>query len=351
MRFLKPIASFRSRPEYHNLSYIVAGEVVAKVSGRSWEDFVTERILRPLGMKATLTTYWGRSQLPSPSAATQHVKSDGKVQPSDWQPINNLSPTAGAGGMHSNVVDMVQWLKLQLGEGACDGLLLLRPATIREMNAAHSVSPVAGESKSVLSYPKFFFGYGLGWMLRDYRNRKVVLHTGSSGAIVALMPEESLGIVVLSNLGTGLASMLMHDVFDRYLGLPRPWSTKDWLAEVVEAAEKSAAEAEKKREAERATHTKPSLPLPSYVATYANDLYGSVEIRQDGEGLVLRFGPEMVADLSHWHHDVFSASIRRPRDDRWLVRFVLDAKRQVESAEVQLWDDNETLPLFTCANP
>jgi hypothetical protein len=140
--------------------------------------------------------------------------------------------------------------------------------------------------------------------------------------------------------------MFMHDVFDRYLGYPRSWSTKDWLAE-GEAAEKDAAEAERRREAERDRDTKASLPLRDYVGIYANDLYGSVEVRQEGEGLVLHFGPEMVADLSHWQHDEYLARFRRPRDDRWLVRFILNAERQVESADVRYYRDNESVSQFT----
>jgi CubicO group peptidase (beta-lactamase class C family) len=347
MQFLRPIRAFRSLPGYHNLCYVVAAEVVAKNSGKSWEEFVQGRILHPLGMKATLTSYWARAQLRSKNAATPHERIDGKVQPFEWQPKDNRAPSAGAGGMHSNVVDMAQWLKLQLGEGVCDGKRLLKAGTILEMHAAHCVKPVAGDSKSVLPYPKFFSAYGLGWWLRDYRGRKVIYHTGSSGAVVAMMPEEKLGIVVLTNLhNSGLAAMLMHDVFDLYLGIPRPWTTRDWLDAAVEAPEKAAQEASKKRETERVKNTKPSLPLRSHVGTYENDLYGKLEIKQTGNKLVLHFGPEMVADMSHWHYDMFHAGFRKPRNDSWLVRFVLSAKRTVEHLEVDLWDGGESLPPF-----
>jgi len=312
MRFLKPIAAFRSRPGYHNLAYLVAGAVVAKVSGQTWEGFVRDRILRPLGMTATLTSYWARAQLRSQDAAIPHVKINGKVEPWEWQPRDNR-PNYGAGGMHSNLVDMARWLKLHLGEGASDGKRLLKASTVREMHTAHCVNPVSGGYTGVLPYPKFFSGYGLGWMLRDYRGRKVVLHTGSSGAMVAMMPEESLGMVVLANLeNTGLPSMVMHDVFDLFLGVPRPWATRDWLAGVVEGPEKSTREAKKKRESERVKNAKPSLALEKYVGTYENDLYGKTEVKQEDNKLVLHFGPEMAAELSHWHYDMFQARFRKP---------------------------------------
>src|SRR5262249_42010796 len=139
-------------------------------------------------------------------------------------------PVARAeGAIYSTAGDMAGWLKLQETEGMYRGRRLLKPETVREMHALQFSVPIKSRPPDNI-YASQFHGSGLGWFIQDYRGRKVVLHSGAWGSMVAMIPEEKLGVVVLSNLDLeGIAGMLMYDVFDAYLvGPDTAWDRKKW---------------------------------------------------------------------------------------------------------------------------
>jgi CubicO group peptidase (beta-lactamase class C family) len=318
--------------------------------------FLKARLLQPLGMNATFAS--PRELEGRPNVSTPHVLSDGQLIPDPaWrreagaEGFRRLHDTvAPAGAIQSNVVDMAQFLQLCLGEGAVAGQRLLQPETIREMQATHSVVPLLSTPKPNFAYPRFFYGCGLGWCLRDYRGRKVVYHGGSSGAVAALMPEENIGIVVLANRGAGLVYMVMHDTFDRLLGIPRTWTNHDWLVEAEGQAQDDVQAKNARLEAQRTKNTALSVPLEEYAGTYECDLYGKLEVRADGGSLRLQFGPNIAATLRHWEHDTFRAKLSFPPDDEWLVRFVL-ADGKPDRAEVERIFWHEPMPAFRRVRP
>ena len=355
LRFVQPIAPLRSRYSYNNLMVVTAGEVLARVAHEPWAMFLGKRLLEPLGMSATQTSppgFEGRDNVSTP-----HVLTDGRVMP---DPMWNRDASEGfrrlheavapAGAIQSNVMDMTRFLQLYLNEGVFDDQRLLKKETIREMFAPHSVLPTKPSPNVNFAYPRFFFGCGYGWQLRDYRGRKIVFHGGSSGAVVAMMPEENIGMVVLANRGSGVVYMVMHDVFDRLLGIPRTWTNHDW---VVEAEEQPQADLKAKNanlEAKRAKDTKASLPLTEYAGTYECDLYGKLEIREEGGSLRLQFGSNITATLRHWEHDTFRCRLSFPPDDEWFVRFVVaDGKPSRLEVERIFW--HEAMPTFRRVRP
>jgi CubicO group peptidase (beta-lactamase class C family) len=82
----------------------------------------------------------------------------------------------------------------------------------------HSTLPLIVRPTPDLTYPKIAVGAGFGWEVRDYGGRKLVMHAGSTGTVIGLVPDAHLGIVVLTNGGLGLQIMVMHDIIDRMLG-------------------------------------------------------------------------------------------------------------------------------------
>ncbi len=265
LRFVPPIAPFRSRFVYNNLMVVTAGEILARVAHEPWPVSINSRLLEPLGMSRTFTSPRELDGLPNVS--TPHVLEEGQLIP---DPLWNREASsegfrrlhdavAPAGAMQSSVVDMTKFLQLYLSEGVFQGKRMLKPETIRQMQAPHSVVPIKAPLQAGFAYPRFFFGCGLGWCLRDYRGRKVVFHGGSSGAVAAMIPEENIGIVVLANRGTGLVYMVMHDTFDRLLGLPRTWTNHDWLVEGEEKPQADRNSKDAQLEAKRAKDTTPSL--------------------------------------------------------------------------------------------
>ncbi len=332
-RFLKPTWSLRSRFGYQNLMYLAAGQIIAKVSGKSWDDFIRQRIFTPLGMTASSTSI--RDLKEADNVATPHGKIEDKVEVIPWRNIDNI---AAAGSINSNVVDMAQWVRLQLGEGAYQNQRLISSGAIKEMHTSQTV--MRAEPPFSRLYPEaHFLNYGLGWFLSDYRGRKLIEHGGAIDGMraqVAMIPEEKLGLVILTNRhGSILPMALMYRIFDAYLGAPQ----RDWSAEMlktVKSLEEQGEAAAKKLEAERVIGTHPTHTSEKYAGTYQNDLYGEVKVTHENGKLNFRFGPAFTSELEHWHYDTFRAKFRGAGVTNAFVTFSLNAQGKIEAATLNL---------------
>ena len=332
-RYLKPSWSLRSTFGYQNLMYLAAGQLVSRVSGKTWDEFIRERFFVPLGMTASSTSI--NELKTANNVATPHSKIEDKVTVIPWRNIDNIAP---AGSINSNVVEMAQWVRLQLGEGTYQGQKLFGAAQAKEMHAAQTV--IRFEPPYSMFYPEaHFLNYGLGWFLSDYRGRKVVEHGGAIDGMraqVAMIPEEKLGLVVLSNMnGSGLPTALMYRIFDSFLGTPsRDWSAD--LRKTMKTLEEAGKAAEKKQEAERVANTNPSVALDKYAGTYRNELYGDVKVIHDAGKLSMGYGPAFTGDLSHWHYDTFRARFFAAGDAKVFVTFALNAQGKLDTLTLGL---------------
>lgn len=322
LRFMKPASSFRSRFAYDNLLYMTAGQIIPAVTGKSWEDYVREKILRPLGMN---TTNFSNSDFkPSDNYGWPHSKVDGKLQPIEFVNLDNAGP---AGSINSSAAEMAKWLLLQLNRGKIPGRdeRIFSERQSREMWSAQTILPVGGAASSLAAKRPNFAAYGLGWGLSDYHGRKMVAHTGGVAGMVSrvmLVPEENLGVVILTNAEQGGAfDSILYHILDSYFGLaPTDWIAAHKAAE--EQGQKQAAEIMKQQESGRATDSKPSLPLEKYAGVYTDPWYGPVTIRMEGGKLVftLDHTPKAIADLQHWQYDTFKAHWRdRTIEDAFLT--------------------------------
>jgi CubicO group peptidase (beta-lactamase class C family) len=336
-RHLAPVGPFRAHYGYSNLMYITAGEVVHAAAGRPWPEVVRERLLRPLGMTRTVVL---TSELEGvDNVATPHGEWRGQLRAFPWQPWDAM---AAAGGLISSVHDMAKWLRFQLALGEAEGGRLLEAAAIREMWTPHNPLRVTEAARRRVP-STHFRAYGLGWSLNDYLGREIVGHGGAYDGMYSrtvLVPEERLGIVILTNGMTGIATPIGNRILDAYLAPPGA-PLRDWSAELLpeaRAAERREAERRAAAVARAATGTRPSLALDAYAGTYTGPLYGDVVVAREGTRLVLRMAPapELVADLTHLHHDVFLVEWRRPWPwfDRGTAHFVLDRAGAV--AELKL---------------
>lgn len=331
-RFIKPTWSLRSTFGYQNLMYLAAGQVVAKVTGQSWDDYVTQRIFMPLGMTSTNTSI---KAFKTDNVAAPHGKFDDKVQAIAWRNIDNIAP---AGSINSNVVDMAQWLRLQLAQGTYQGKKVFTPVTAAEMHTPQTVMRIDALYK-ILYSEAHFLNYGMGWFLSDYKGRKLVEHGGAIDGMragVAMLPEEKLGVVILTNMNGSVISMpLIYRIFDSYLGAPQ----KDWSGDVLKQLKpltEQAAAAEKKAEAERVNGTSPTHDLPSYIGTYRNDLYGDVKVTDDNGKLRVAFGPAFQSTLEHWHYDTFRATFVTSGVSKTFVSFGLNAQGKVDTLTLNM---------------
>ncbi len=215
LRYLKPVSGFRTKYDYDNLLYIVAGEVVTRVSGMPWEEFIETRILKPLGMAETAASFKrlkDKSNVIDPHAP---VEGTVKVIRRDWSEEANA-----AGGIYSNVTDMSKWIIMQMDNGKYgNGKQLFSLGVHDEMWTPQTIIPVRGTN----SYNTHFSSYGLGWFLSDVKGYKQATHTGGLAGIVTqvtLLPELKLGIIVFTNQQSGAAfTAVTNTIKDSYLGI------------------------------------------------------------------------------------------------------------------------------------
>jgi CubicO group peptidase (beta-lactamase class C family) len=335
VRFVKPASSFRSRYAYQNIMFIAAGQIIPSVTGKSWDDFVKEHIFGPLGMVSSSTST--RALEGVEDIATPHIRIDGKTQPIAWRNLDNGGPAAG---INSNVLDMAQWIRLQLGRGTYEGKQLYTTTVAEDMWSPQTIVPITPPTPPLPAFLKpHLSAYGLGWGLTEYRNRLLVRHYGETdgmSSVVALLPEEKLGVVILTNLHTtSLHTALLYRILDSYLGTrPEDWSSM--YLQIRNKEEEDARAEEKKHEDARVKTSQPSLPLNRYAGTYENEVYGTATVTDEDDKLVVRLdaSPTYVGDLEHWHFDTFLSRWRDPVAGRTFVSFTLNDRG--EAAEMKL---------------
>jgi len=326
IRYLKPSWGFRSRYGYQNIMFVAAGQVVSEVSGMPWDDFIAQRLFAPLGMHSTLPGY-GRLK-DQQNIATPHLFDNGTVKPIEWVNIDNVGP---AGSVISNVTDMAQWVRLNLGRGSVDGLRLLSTEAAEEMQTPQTV--IRLDSLTKAQRPStHFMAYGLGWFLYDYRGTKIVTHDGAihgMRARVAMIPEQNVGLVILMNSSrTPLHSALMFWILDKFLGAPE----RDWSAELLalrKKDEEKADAAEREQQERRVQKTQPSHAPDAYAGRYRSELYGDLLVSEHKGMLVAEFYPGYRGTLSHWHYDTFQIIWSDTTLGRDLVTFRMNARGEV----------------------
>ncbi|MBD79159.1 MAG: hypothetical protein CL840_09585 [Crocinitomicaceae bacterium] len=303
IRHLPLSYDFRAGYGYQNIMYITAGQVIEKVSGMSWDDFVTTRILKPLSMFKTNTSITKYKE--GQNIAYPHLKGVP-------QSLLNYDNSGATAAMNSNVVDMQKWIMFLLSNGIYHGDTLLQPSTLKKIWSVHNPLAVSAFDERNGTH---FKGYGMGWFLMDYQGMKVVNHGGGlPGYItkVALIPEKNMGIVIMSNDMSPVCTAIMYEILDMLAGEK---NAKDWSLDFAKYGTRydslELQKVEKQNQA-RNKETTPSVELLSYAGTYTDSYYGNATLSVLGKGkkarlqLVLEPAKELfTATLDHWENDTF----------------------------------------------
>lgn len=311
IQWLKSEAPFRTKFTYSNLMYVTLHEVVSTVARQPWEQFAQANLLKPLDMRRT-TFSLGRQDLRN--FAPRHWRDKAKI---------TSRGTPKTGSLYSSADDMAKWLQFQLAAGRYAGPQVISEKSIREMHAMHHAVPIR-RTPTNNPYAARFYGAGLGWFTLDYRGRKLVMHGGSWGAIVGILPEENLGVVVLSNLDwNGLTGMLMYRVLDAYCAPSKTvWADTDFQrfhSEGPGSAYRVRNRERTRLEATRQKDTKPTLSLEKYAGDYRAPFYGDLQLVHRKGRLSLRLG-RFTTKLVHWENDVFYATAPTRMNYDWLVQ-------------------------------
>lgn len=280
---LKPMYGFRSKWGYTNSAFLTAGEIIPKVTGKSWADYVTENIFKPLGMNNSLAL--SKDIKVAANKCLAHTVVMGELRKIPYGNIDNMAP---AGSISSSVNDMSKWVMAQLNNGKLDGKGIIPELAIRQTRTPHSILGNGGHM-----FNKAHFAlYGLGWFLEEYAGRKIVAHTGGVNGFVTsvcLVPEEKLGIIVLTNTdANNFYEALRNEIEDAFLGLPYRNYSKVYL-NYHKADEKEKEKQLKSVKDSIAMDPKTELPLASYAGEYLHDVYGKMNIKIETSKLIMRF--------------------------------------------------------------
>lgn len=336
VKYLEPETSFRSKFAYNNNMFIIAGEVLKRVSGLSWEDFIETKIMKPVGMKNSKASY--NRVTDKSNIIEAHTRAEGKVIqiPHDWSDTANP-----AGGIVSNVQDMMTWAKFLMNDAVTEnGERLLDKNLFHELWQLQTPLPVrAGDW-----YNSNFKGYGLGWFVTDVKGgHKQVYHTGGLIGTVTqftMIPDLDLAIVVLTNQMNGSAfNTITNTIKDSYLG----YENRNWLKNYGDRNANYLKYNDSIKAAVYAKVTKAksyiTLPDPEQiVGTYTDDWFGDILISHDGKKYSIKCvrSSRLFGELLPYNATTFVAKWNdRSYDADVFVQFTFNENEEAVSATMK----------------
>jgi CubicO group peptidase (beta-lactamase class C family) len=333
LAYLEPTEPLRSRFQYNNIMFMVAGYMIETIDRRPWEEAVRARIFQPLGMGAS--NFSVRDSQKADDHATPYDDHAGKVRAIPFLDITNVG---ACGAINSNVTDMARWMVVHTQRGKLGGKSIISPWMLAELHTPQTTMDRPSDKKEI-SAPS----YALGWMVGTYRGHRSVWHTGRIDGFTCetrLFPDDGMGIVILNNkTGSPLPGLIAEHAADRLLGL----DPIDWLAEALEQRRKSEGakkeDAKNRKDSWRRSGTQPAHPLEEYAGDYEHPAYGQIKIEHRNGRLVCAYNGNKC-NLEHWHFDVFNA-IRADTDsaigeDIGLMPFQTNVKGYVDAVAVTL---------------
>lgn len=336
VKYLEPESSFRSKFAYNNNMFIIAGEVLKRVSGLSWEEFIETKIMKPVGMTNSKASYNRVSD--KSNIIEAHTRADGEVIqiPHDWSPTANA-----AGGIVSNVPDMLTWAKFLMNDAVTEnGERLLDKDLFHELWQLQTPLNVSANDP----YDSNFKGYGLGWFVADVKGgHKKVYHTGGLIGTVTqftMIPDLDLAIVVLTNQMNGNAfNTITNTIKDSYLG----YEDRNWLKQYDERNSNflkynDSLKAEVFSRVEKMKGN-PILPKPEQiVGTYSDDWFGDIIISHDGNGYKIKSvrSSRLFGELLPYNSTTYLAKWNdRSYDADVFVMFTFNEKGEAVSATMK----------------
>lgn len=306
LQFLKPVSAFRTKFDYDNLLYAVAGKVIEKVSGKSWTDFIEQRIMQPLQMKNSAGSYVTLKD--TTNVIAPHVPVEGKLKVVRRYTNQTLD---AAGGIYSSVNDMSQWMIMQLNKGkygpALENKIFSAAQQQEEMWQLQTIIPATTKPP----YNSHFSGYGLGWFLSDMKGYKEVTHTGGLEGIVTqvtLYPELNLGIVVLTNqqAGRGLRA-ITNTIKNSYLGIEYI-DYVEMYAKMLKEQNAGVDQATAGVWETVSKNTKGAVDFKKYTGTYTDNWFGDIVISEKNGKLFFnsKRSPQLAGEIFYYKDTIFA---------------------------------------------
>jgi len=327
LQYLEPSEDFRSVWQYQNLMFMTAGYLVGQIAGTSWEKFVQQRILNPLGMKNSNFSVATSQQAPDFALPYKEEKDEVKEIP-----FRNIDTIGPAGSINSSVTDVSQWILLNLNKGKHGEEQIISEASLKQIHSPQMVMPGSLKYDEIL-----YSNYGMGWGITPYRGHLMLSHGGGIDgftALVSFMPRDNIGMVILTNMdGTPLPQIIAYNAYDRLLGLDQvTWNKR--IKDEVDKAKEEAEKAKKEKDKDRKLNTKPSHPLQDYTGDFQHPGYGIISIEMQGDHLKATYN-SISYSLEHYHYDIFQ-STGDSSDRTQKGSFFTDTKGNISSLSTQM---------------
>lgn len=306
MKLLKPVGQFRQDYGYCNSCFLTAGEIIPVVIKKSWEAYVQDSILKPIGMNNTYMLTEGMAQRNNVSKPYTN-QFTGQLTELPYDQVDNLGP---AGSMVSNVKDISKWLITQLDSGRFEGKQVLPWPVVRKTRDIN----IAMSSRKSSVNPTHFTGYGLGVFMTDFAGKQVFWHTGGAFGFVSntcFIPELNLGITILTNNDNqGFFELLRYQIMDAYLNQPYVNRSKKALPghlKDIQDAKNEVLKLEK-----RVVNAKPVMMLDAYTGIYNNEVYGKIQVKKLGKNRL---------EVLFSNHKTLKASLDYMDKGEWMLKY------------------------------
>ena len=305
-QYQTPVSDFRTKYDYDNLLYLVAGEIVARKSGMTWSEFIEEKIMDPLQMNesaGTLQRLTSKNNIAKPHSYVDNEF----VQVDEF----DATQAAAAAGIYASVNDLSKWMIMQLNNGAMNDSTQL----ISEKNHKKMWQPYTNRGFAAVGNPPYnthFYSYGLGWGISDIAGYVKLSHTGGMPGMLSqtiLIQELNLGVVVLTNADPGGYSFLSipNLIVDSYIGV----DSVDWIGRMKTAInnreENGDSIVNMVWETVKKAKTK-HLNIDDFVGTYRDDWFGEIEIWEKDKELWIKSirSPKLVGKMSYYKANTFA---------------------------------------------
>ena len=301
-QYLKPKYPFRTTFGYSNIAFLTAGEVLQKITGQSWANYVTTHFITPLKMTRTLTST--KQLATTTNIATPYFYKNGSYHQLAWVNWDNIAP---AGGIITSVNDFSKWLQLNLHEGTYEGITYFTKKSFDELTTPHTNFKVSDND-----HKTHFKAYGMGWNLEDFQGSKVISHSGGYDGMISqsfFVPEKNIGVIIVTNSNSWLPGALKNKILEVLLS--NNLNGKDWSTYYLGYKIKQDSIANtniSKIENEREKLGANPLPINDYTGVYKDNMYGTVTVSLKENQLYFSMDETSIfhAFLKHWNYTIFT---------------------------------------------
>ena len=325
MKYLESPNTFRSHWGINFHMNVAAGEVIPALTGISWDDFVDDRLFKPVSMTDSIT---GPHLLTNDhNVATPHNINADELTPIPHGQTANIGPAAS---IYSSAADMAKWLNFQLNQGKVGDQVIIPESEISMIRTNHTAANFTFPGIS-----RNFINQGLGLYISDSTMGYKLYSAGGDSegmeSYHAFLPELGLGIAVMTNSTKVIPQPLITWIIDRYTNAPR----KDWIPVFASDDETMLSALEEKRKTITNPAKKLSQPIESYAGCYQHPLLGELKVSVEADGLYFTFGTSYKGHFLHANNDTFYARTHTPRLGKFLfsgpAQFRLDQTGQISS--------------------